>query len=384
MNIQDFDVHLTRGFLPSSDPFIGDKNSTFGPFHELARNLPKLLTPNLLVADKLPKAIKSLPNINLSELDNEMILRAVMRDLSFLAHAYIWQNWRGKPETVIPQSIAVPWHQVAKKLGRPPILSYASYALDNWLRIDPKKPIELGNIVLIRNFYGGIDEEWFVLIHVAIEAAAGKAMSAIPKILKAVKDDIPATLLWYLIQVKESQQMIQAILERMPENCDPYAYYHRVRPFINGFKDHPVVYEGVEEYHGKPQCFRGETGAQSGIIPALDALFGVEHTESPLTKHLLEMRDYMPVKHRAFLEAIEKGPSVRDYIMQRKSQLPELKMFYDICRENVAKFRDTHMQYAKNYIHCQHQASKHNPTEVGTGGTPFMPSLQKHLDETKQ
>ncbi len=45
-------------------------------------------------------------------------------------------------------------------LGRPPVLSYASYALDNWRRIDRKNPIDLGNIALLQNFLGGQDEEY--------------------------------------------------------------------------------------------------------------------------------------------------------------------------------------------------------------------------------
>ena len=48
-------------------------------------------------------------------------------------------------------------------------------------RIDPDKPVELGNIVCLHNFYGGVDEEWFRLIHVAIEAKAAATISAIPQ-----------------------------------------------------------------------------------------------------------------------------------------------------------------------------------------------------------
>ncbi|TKB67253.1 MAG: hypothetical protein E8D47_05620 [Nitrospira sp.] len=40
--------------------------------------------------------------------------------------------------------------------------------------------------------------------------------------------------------------------------------------------------------------------------------------------------------------------------------------------------------YVDSYIHRQHQSHSSNPTAVGTGGTPFMQYLQKHLDETKQ
>jgi len=74
-----------------------------------------------------------------------------------------------------------------KKCGRPPVLSYASYALNNWRRINPELPIELGNIALLQNFHGGQDEEWFVLVHVAIEATATPAIQAIVLAQQAIK-----------------------------------------------------------------------------------------------------------------------------------------------------------------------------------------------------
>ena len=66
-----------------------------------------------------------------------------------------------------------------------------------------------------------------------------------------------------------------------------------------------VIYEGVEAYGGRPQQFRGETGAQSSIVPALDAMLGVGHKEDALRTYLQEMRTYMPPAHRAFIEALE-------------------------------------------------------------------------------
>src|SRR5207247_7554335 len=109
--------------------------------------------------------------------------RAMML-LSYFAHAYVWGATN--PADQIPRGIAVPWHALAGCLGRPPVLSYASYALDNWRRIDPRGPIALGNIALLQNFLGGIDEEWFILVHVDIEKKAARALAAIPSALAAL------------------------------------------------------------------------------------------------------------------------------------------------------------------------------------------------------
>lgn len=39
--------------------------------------------------------------------------------------------------------------------------------------------VALGNICCVNNFLGGLDEEWFRLVHVEIEAKAARAVSAI-------------------------------------------------------------------------------------------------------------------------------------------------------------------------------------------------------------
>jgi indoleamine 2,3-dioxygenase len=178
-----------------------------------------------------------------------------------------------------------------------------------------------------------------------------------------------------------------ATLARMPEHCDPYIYYHRVRPYIHGWKNNPalpkgVIYEGVADYGGAPQFFRGETGAQSAVIPALDALFGIQHEEDPLKTYLMEMRYYMPVRHRRFIEAIEQGPSLRNYLGERKSDFGRLIELYNRCVSGIERFRSLHLEYAATYIYRQGRISPTNPANVGTGGTPFMRYLRKHRDET--
>ena len=177
------------------------------------------------------------------------------------------------------------------------------------------------------------------------------------------------------------------VLLRMQENCDPFIYYHRVRPYIHGWKDHPalpggLIYEGVQAYSGKPQQFRGETGAQSSIIPSLDAALGILHADDPLRPYLMEMRNYMPPKQRAFIEAVENGPSIRQYVQKNLRHHPSLRESYNACIVLIERFRSKHLEYAALYVQKQSMRSPYNPTERGTGGTPFLPYLKKHRDET--
>ena len=160
-----------------------------------------------------------------------------------------------------------------------------------------------------------------------------------------------------------------------------------MRPFIHGWKNHPalpngVVYEGVAELRRAPQRLRGETGAQSSIVPVLDALLGVAHAPDPLREYLDEMRDYMPPRHRAFLEARRGAVRLRAAaVRELRRRAPELAEAYDACLRWLEAFRTLHLDYAARYIHAQAGGGA-NPSDVGTGGTPFMKYLRKHRDET--
>jgi len=378
-NLDSFHVDSHRGFLPSSDP-LDHLPSAFVSWEEIARDLPKLL-----VAGTLRSVLEQLPVLQISSLHNPAQLERAMLLLSYFGHSYVWGEEQAAVH--IPASVAVPWHAVAERLGRPPVLSYASYALHNWRRINSAGPVALGNIVLLQNFLAGVDEEWFILVHVDIEAKVAPALSAIGPAQQAVVEDLGAVLAQHLVTIAFALDRAYATLLRMPERCDPYIYYRRVRPYIHGWKNHPalsegVVYEGVSAYDGVPQQFRGETGAQSSIIPSLDAALGISHKDDPLRPYLMEMREYMPPAHRTFIEAIELGPSIRQYVIAHRQQQPALRDAYNACVRQISHFRSTHLEYAGRYIHSQSQHDADNPTTVGTGGTPFMRYLKKHRDET--
>jgi indoleamine 2,3-dioxygenase len=379
--LSGYEIDGDRGFLPDPDPLDRLPND-FSLWEEMGRELPKLL-----MSGKVRSFIKDLPLLDAKRLRDDRERKRAMVILSFLGHAYVW----GEKETAssIPACLALPWHQLARMLGRPPVLSYASYALDNWRKLAPNCPIELGNIALLQNFLGGQDEEWFVVIHVAIEAKAGPAIAAIVAAQQAVIDDQPGVVESELATIARRLEGMHEILLRMPERCDPYVYFRRVRPYIHGWANHPslpagVIYEDVEDYGGRAQSFRGETGAQSSIIPALDAALGIAHAEDMLRRYLKEMRDYMPPKHRAFIETVEAGPSVRDFVLRHRDGHLLLRDAYNAAVDGIELFRSTHLEYARNYIVKQSQGGKRNPTDVGTGGTPFVPYLRKHRAETGQ
>ena len=377
--IADYGITEEFGYLPSYDPAqsLSAGNEEWDQF---GKDLPKLL-----MGSDFRKRVNALPKFNIDKLNGEAQIQRAMLVLSYIGQAYQWSD--NKAATVMPEVLAKPWYEVGKLVGRPPILSYQSYASDNWRRFDKTGPIECGNIGLLQCFLGGQDEEWFILIHIDIEKKAGKALKAIEEAQAAVVAQDAEKVEAALIKMRAALTAMYEVLGRMPERCDPYIYFHRVRPYIFGWRNNPslpdgVVYEGVDEYKGLGQKFRGETGAQSAIIPAMDGVLGIEHEKDELREYLMEMRTYMPPKHVAFIQAVEAGPSVRNFVTTIKRS--SLTQVFNDCIELVANFRAMHLEYAGTYIHAQAQATPGNPSAVGTGGTPFMIYLRKHRDETKK
>jgi indoleamine 2,3-dioxygenase len=374
----DFGLSEEFGYLPHYDPAqsLSPGNEEWDHF---ALDIPKLL-----MGSDFRKRVKELKPFDISALKGAPDIQRAMMILSYIGQSYQWSD--NEPAHTLPKNLAHPWYQVGKLIGRPPILSYQSYANDNWRRLDAKGPVECGNIALLQCFLGGQDEEWFILIHIDIEKKAGKALKAIEDAQAAVVKDDADALEEALENLRASLTAMYQVLCRMPEKCDPYIYFHRVRPYIFGWRNNPslpngVIYEGVDEYKGVGQTFRGETGAQSAIIPAMDAVLGIDHENDVLREYLMEMRTYMPPKHVAFIEAVERGPSVRE--MVKKVNRRTLTSLFNTCVEIVGDFRAKHLEYAGTYIHAQAQATPGNPSAVGTGGTPFMVYLRKHRDETR-
>ena len=361
---------LESGFLPNKISTL--LSNEFDDVEHIAKNLPKILANNQIESEVLNlETEKNISNLSIDELERAMLL------YSYIGHGYIWGGT--SIEKVIPKNISKTWYKISQKLDRPPILSYASYALNNWKLQDVNKPFDLENIRILQNFLGGMDEDWFIMIHIAIEHEAKEILNNL-KIYYLDKNEDQSYLENALVSIKKINQ----IMNRMPEKCDPFIYYNRVRPYIFGWKNNPatpngVIYEDVEEYGGNPQLFRGETGAQSSIVPALDALLGVTHSNDPLKEYLDEMRLYMPKEHRNLLNDLDQwSENNRSKSIREDSSV----VLSDEIIKEVHAFRNKHLEYARIYIHEQSLSNQNNSNVVGTGGTPFMKYLDKHLQET--
>jgi indoleamine 2,3-dioxygenase len=362
----------SRGFLPEHDPLTRfPYNSEFSALDEIGRDLPSLLQDHSFRRYARSLEIPFWPEGRVQANDLPQLQLYYLR-VGFLASAYINQVGE-EPSRVLPANLAVPLCRACKLLNRPPILSYDGYALYNWKRFQPNQPIALGNIDTIQNFVHLYDEHWFILVHVEIEATAARILDAVATAQAALAANAASLVDNAVEKIAGAVTDQVRVLRRVPEKMSPALYYKTFRPYIRFFED--VEYE-AEVPGGRVAAgsaarlrmnFRGETGAQSSIMPLLVAFMKIPHRPSMLTNHLIDMRNYMPAEHRRLLEMVESMPSVRGFTSKQN---------YNAVLDAMAEFRSVHYGWAQEYI------NQWTDDPRGTGGTPYMKWLKQLIDET--
>lgn len=354
---------LTRIETPLSDHVVEH-------LQELATSLPQLIA-----SGEIRPTLASLPIYDLSPLREAEDFRIVERAFQIYAHfanAYVWSD-QTDPADHIPAGVAVPLVNLGKLVERPPIVPYASTSLSNFQRIDPEEGLLADNLHCVQKLVDIPDESWFHLIHVEIEAHAGPAIQHGIDATSAIANDDSSTLQSHLESIPDAVKKMTATFKRIPERCSTDVYYHTLRPYLFGFDG--VVYQGVEEFKGKPKTFRGETGAQSTVIPLLQTFLGLRHERGGLTEHLEIMKCYMPKPHRELLGSINKR-TIREYLIQQDHS--SLTDAYNACLESIVEFRSLHLHMAQAYIAQKVEDPR------GTGGTEFMYWLKQLRNETEQ
>lgn len=383
MEIKEYGLSRERGYLSHCEIDEITLPARFAGVVQAAGNLSGLIS-----SGRVRHWLNQLDDPKLEEWALEAAeeeVRTAMVHYSFLVQSYVWGE--DTPPAYLPANLARPMVAISDRLGQAPLLPYSGYVLDNWARLDKSGPISLDNIYMYQNFAGGDDENWFVMIHVAIEAEAGVLLDNAAKLVTVAKKGDGDAAERLMVEMDQAWERIYGHFERMTERCDPYCYFHRVRPYIHGWANNPalegggLIYGGVEKLGGKPQALRGQTGSQSSIVPAMDALFQVGHSDDPLKSFLHELHHYRPVQHRRFIEDLAAKSTLRTFVSALGSQ--SLKDAFNACVEQAASFRTRHLEYAASYINKQAGSIAGNDPDVGTGGTPFMKYLKKHRDENR-
>ena len=212
--------------------------------------------------------------------------------------------------------------------------------------------------------------------------------------------------------------------------CDFYMFFHRLRPFI---KSWDKVYEGVpaesdeSDAEAAPTAapaeaaaagdgaaagaartagaagttrtptaarhYCGPSGAMSSLLPAVDAFVGISMTNARLARTLAEFETYAPVEHRAFVDTLRTGATVRACIAalvteevraQRSgasSLSAALVSAFNRVIDVVLDFRWQHFQFVRKFVIEQASGGR---AATGTGGSSAFTYLHQHVDDTEK
>jgi indoleamine 2,3-dioxygenase len=366
LDLERFDVAPDRGFLPDAAPlpsFPPDAHDHLHRLDDLAEVLPGLLDRGALAPrlHALPE-----PPAGLVENAAERELLRAYSVAGFLVNAYVHSKASTRP---VPAGVAVPLYEAATRLDRTPVLSYDGYVLHNWRLADPEFGVTPPNLRALTTFTSARDEEWFIAVHAAIEATAGRALAAVGDAQGAALHDDPDRAARALATIAEGVGDVVALLERMPENNDPEQYAKGFRPYLGSIDG--VEYECVPEFSGE-HSFRGASAAQSSALPALDAALGIDHSDSPLVSHLRDLRADMPPAHRSFVKTVEDGPDLRSYATGADDSV---RAAYDDCVNQMVALRERHLDAVKRYLG--------DSVDTGTSGIPYGRFLDAFIDDTR-
>ncbi|CAL5870409.1 uncharacterized protein PFLUO_LOCUS4645 [Penicillium psychrofluorescens] len=410
ISLDEFAISTEHGFLPDGLPLSQLAQPYFAPWEDLASQLP-----HLIQTGQIRCLVDSLPILSPSRLQTEPEWRRAYVVLGFLTHAYIWGG--KKPKDVLPPCISKPFLEISAHLELPACATYAALTLWNYRTSDPKSElINPDTLSLLTSFTGTRDEEWFIVISVAIEARGAKLVPLMLDAIAAANTHDAPRLAALLCRFTDGLRELNTILKRMYEHCAPAVFFHQLRPFLAGSKNmstaglpHGVFYD-IGDGHGEWHQYSGGSNAQSSLIQTFDIFLGVNHSATGEvrpsgTGYIQEMRKYMPAPHRRFLETLSALSTVRPFIMSSHADSPA-KEAYNAAVLMLSAFRDTHIQIVSRYIitparnHASVEQARSdrvnlaspsagarnetNPTGLyGTGGTSLIPFLKQTRDTTK-
>ena len=438
--LEDYGLSATTGFLPDTVPLDRLTNSYYRPWEAIMDKLQALL-----LSGRLHEAVDNLPMLSTNQLYTLAQVRRAFVVLGFIGHAYVWGKAAQSPCETLPAVIAVPWEAVAKDLEVKPVINHAAVCLWNFSSLVsdaiPVEELTLSNLATNNTFTGSLDESWFYLISIRIEILGGPCLPLILDTIRAARENDTRTFIRKLRRFAAHLSAICDVLARMHERCDPYVFYHKVRPFLAGWNNmceaglpKGVRYAGCspskdEAFEGGYRLYAGGSNAQSALIQVLDIALGIEHrptgetpassssedgSSPPAKQHnfILEMRHYMPGQHRRFVEHLASVANVRQYVesvgAESRMDAGAVQDAYDACIAMLRRFRDLHLQIVSRFIIVPANAKKQlasstttssssshrpdrgiatieakNKKEIrGTGGTFLMPFLKQARDET--
>lgn len=380
-----------NGFIPTYCDSNLPENYEYLNVFRFAMHKPCAEYRALIDSDTYELCLKSQ---NIAKLE-EREVRNIYSLTSILAHKYIWADTEN-PKNTIPPILGRPWYESSKALGIPPVLTHAAVDLWNWKLRDESGKFELDNLQSINTMCDTLDarrsEEWFYLIMVAIEGECGGLVKLFEKTTNEFeKDDFNYDVIYdNMIKIKGLLTHQRDLMKRIREHCEPELFYNQLRKYLWGSDKvvGGVTLIGVEliesdesHYIDVKIEYGGGSAAQSSLIQAEDIFFAIKH---PRDEFLKRMRDYMPIKHREYLENMEKNVNMREFLeslIKVSFDYKQLMPIYNECVDLIADFRKVHKGVVAEYII---QQMPKNVDGTGTGGTPLQTYLREKVNETEE
>ncbi|KAM0689241.1 hypothetical protein Q7P36_011318 [Cladosporium allicinum] len=423
-HLADFDVSVENGFLPTQPPLDNLPDEYYKPWEDVVKNLQ-----GLILSKRLREVVEKLPVLSTDRLQDAQQWRRAYSILGFITHAYIWGG--NKPAERIPPSITIPFLETCDQLELPPVATYAGLVLWNWKPMfGTERTDTLSNLDMLHTFTGSMDEKWFYLVSVAIEARGAPLIPMMLEAVSAARRGNKAVVLECLRNFAERVDELGVLLTKMYDNCDPHVFYNRIRPYLAGSKNmaDAGLPNGVVFDNGGPinkqryVQFSGGSNAQSSIIQFFDLILSVEHRptgqkkgdeahsskKAPPHSFIHEMRKYMPGPHARFLREVNKVANIRAFV-EEHSYDSALTVAFDASLAMLSALRDKHIQIVSRYIIIQSAAAKKRAETgntkgekkidlahrakasekdddkkglKGTGGSTLIPFLRQARDET--
>ncbi|KAJ1799245.1 tryptophan 2,3- dioxygenase [Coemansia sp. RSA 2399] len=429
LRLKDYDISPIHGFLPTEQPLRRLSDPYYEPWEMIMDKYN-----HYLLGHHIRRLARKMPILSTDKLSTQAEYQRAFTVLSFMAHAFVWGRNGAASEPAsefLPPPIAIPWVTVAEMLQLNPVVCCAAVCHWNWQILDEsaEDPMSLDNLGTLHTFSGSMDESWFYLVTVAIEAKCAPGLNAILDAIAGVESDNIDRVTRALNRISSALCEANAILERMYEHCDPYVFYWKIREFLAGWENmaeaglpYGVLYEGVDDtdtfsldnWQSLIRRFRkyaGGSAAQTPLLQAFDIALGIKHYPTgkrgkqssviearkrlreqdgipeppPANSYLVRMRDYMPGGHRRFLEDLAATCRIREYVLLTCSDSllmqngagdddPRvlLRRAYNRCLDMMKAFRDKHIMIVSRYIIAP---ARSGPSIV----LPSVPPISSHI-----
>lgn len=407
-DLADYGISPEHGFLPDVLPLTRLPDPYYNKWEAIAANLQ-----NLILSKRLRGVIDRLPVLSTVGLEHDAEWRRAYVLLTFFAHGYIWGG--DTPCDRVPPCLSAPLLAICEHLEVPPVSTYAASVLWNFKPLFMDEGIDdLDNLATLLTFTGSLDESWFYLVSVAVEARGGPIILLMLDAVAAARRGDAATVTSCLCTFAERLDDLGALLRRMNDSCDPSYFYSRIRPFLAGSKNmadaglpHGVMWDdgsGKSEY----VQYSGPSNAQSSLIQFFDIVLGIEHlptgekkpaaatadattssAAAPRHNFIRDMRRYMPGPHARFLEAVAEVSNIRSFVQTHAAADRPLAIAYDACLAMLRAFRDIHIAIVTRYIVLPSRANRtrsrsRSPETARKAAPPASASASAQQKKQKQ